>query len=172
MSDADGLIATASQTVGPFFHFALTREPIDRMVEHFPAGEPIRMIIRVTDGDRQPVTDGMVELHQAGVFGRMPTGEDGTCAFDTMKPGSVPDGRPPQHAAHIGVCFFARGLLRHLHTRIYLAGDPALGEDRVLRLVPEKRRGTLLARPDEGAAGRWRFELRLQGEQETVFFDA
>lgn len=171
MSDKGALVATGSQTVGPFFHFALTREPNGRLVDRLSGGEPMQLIIRVTDGDGQPVTDGMVELRQAGVFGRMPTGEDGTCVFETVKPGSVPDGRGGDQAAHIDVWFFARGLLRHLHTRIYLADDPLLDGDPVLQLVPEDRRGTLAAHVVDNMPGRWLFELRLQGNQETVFFD-
>ena len=171
MSRMPGRIATASQTVGPFFHFALTRDPIADIAGLLSAGDPIRLVIRVTEGDGQPVADGMVELRQAGVFGRMPTGEDGTCEFAVVKPGTAPDERPSPHAPQISVCFFARGLLRHLHTRIYFAGDPLLAEDPVLRLVPDRRRDTLLARPDPGEPGVWHFDLRLQGEQETVFFD-
>lgn len=171
MSRMPTRVATASQTVGPFFHFALTRDPMGRIAEQLSAGDPIRLVIRVTDGGGQPMTDGMVELRQAGAFGRMPTDEDGSCEFAVARPGTVPDGRPPPHAPHIGLCFFARGLLRHLYTRIYLADNPLLADDPVLRLVPERRRNTLLARPDPGEAGVWRFELRLQGELETVFFD-
>ena len=171
MSRPPARIATASQTVGPFFHFALTRHPIAGIAERLPAGDPIRLVIRVTDGDGQPVADGMVELRQSGVIGRMPTDEDGVCEFTIVKPGTGPDERPALHARYASLCLFARGLLRHLHTRIYLAGDPLLGEDPVLRLVPERRRETLLARPDPDEPGVWRFDLRLQGEQETVFFD-
>lgn len=166
------LVATPSQTVGPFFHFALTTEPNGRMVDRFQGGDPIRLVIRVVDGDNAPVTDAMVELGQAGVFGRMPTGPDGACEFETVKPSPAPAGRGGPHAPHVTVCLFARGLLRHLHTRIYMEGDPALGQDPVLQLVPQNRRGTLLARPDTANPGRWQFEIRLQGDRETVFFDA
>lgn len=172
MSEDPALVATPSQTVGPFFHFALTAKPNGRMVERFAGGEPIQLLIRVTDGDGEPVNDAMVELWQAGVFGRMPTGEDGACEFETMRPGTVPGDRAENQAPHINVCLFARGLLRHLHTRIYFAGDPALATDAALALVPEDRRGTLVAGADPDRPGRWRFEVRLQGAQETVFFDA
>jgi protocatechuate 3,4-dioxygenase alpha subunit len=69
------------------------------------------------------------------------------------------------------VCIFARGLLRQLHTRIYFEGDPALEHDAVLARVPEPRRRTLLARPDPERPGLWLFDVRLQGDDETVFFD-
>jgi protocatechuate 3,4-dioxygenase alpha subunit len=85
--------------------------------------------------------------------------------------------RPPgdadqQSAAHINVCVFARGLLRHLNTRLYFDGDPALDADAVLALVPKARRPTLMAIADREQPGLWRFPVRLQGKDETVFFDA
>jgi len=167
MSDDAAPIATPSQTVGPFFHFGLCTTPINRMVDRLPPGERILLIIRVTDADGRPVSDALVELSQAGVFDRMPTGDDGTCTFETVRPRTA-----DRHASHIDVCLFARGLLRHLHTRIYFAGDPSIESDPTLTIIPEDRRMTLLARPDDQVAGRWLFDLRLQGEQETVFFDA
>jgi len=167
----DPLIATPSQTVGPFFHFGLTTTPHDRMVDRFSGGTPIRLTIRVTDGDGLPVSDAMVELCQAGVFGRMPTGGDGSCGFDTVEPGSVDGSRAPGRAPQILVCVFARGLLRHLYTRIYFQGDPALDVDPVLRLVPDDRRHTLVAVRQEQSGTGWRFDLRLQGPDETVFFN-
>jgi protocatechuate 3,4-dioxygenase alpha subunit len=69
------------------------------------------------------------------------------------------------------VTVFARGLLKHLHTRVYFAGEPANDEDAVLSLVPEDRRATLLAQPVPDQPGTWRMVIRLQGEGETVFFD-
>lgn len=171
MTDDEALIATASQTVGPFFHFGLTPQPNGRLVDRLPAGEPITLVIRVTDGDGQPVGDAAVEVMQDGVFGRMPTGEDGTCTFETVRPPGAATNTASPLAPHIYVCLLARGLLRHLHTRIYFAGDPAIDADPVLALVPEHRRTTLLAHPDGSRPGVWVFELRLQGERETVFFD-
>ena len=170
MTRDDALIATASQTVGPFFHLGLTPQPKGRLVDRLPGAESITLVVRVTDGDGQPVGDAAVELRQDGVFGRMPTSEDGTCTFETVRPPSATTNTTAP-APFISLCLFARGLLRHLHTRIYFAGDPAIDVDPVLALVPEHRRGTLLARPDATRRGVWVFELRLQGEGETVFFD-
>ena len=168
MSEDARLVATSSQTVGPFFHFALTARPEGRMIDRFTAGgEPMTLRIAVRDGDGQPVVDAMIELWQAGVFGRMPTTADGTCEFETIRPAVRGDGR----AAHINVCLFARGLLRQIHTRIYFDGDPELSGDPVLRLVPEDRRRTLLATSARDQTGVWQFEIHLQGPQETVFFD-
>jgi protocatechuate 3,4-dioxygenase alpha subunit len=155
----EALVATPSQTVGPFFHFGLTSNPNGRLVDRLNGGEPITLVIRVTDGDGEPLHDAVVEIVQEGVFGRMPTDEDGTCVFETIR------------SPHVFVCLFARGLLRHLHTRIYFAGDPALDRDPVLALVPHDRRHTLLAKPDRADERRWTFDLRLQGVGETVFFN-
>jgi protocatechuate 3,4-dioxygenase alpha subunit len=164
------MIPTASQTVGPFFHFALTSDASQGRVAC--DGERIRLTIRILDGDGAPASgDAMVELWQADAhgrynsasgFGRLETGVNGECVFDTVKPGSI----GPGHAPHINVAIFGRGLLKQLHTRIYFAASE---EDPVLQVVPEERRGTLLAR--ESASGAWWIDIRLQGDGETVFFE-
>lgn len=184
------LVASPSATVGPFFHFGLaTDATLGRVADRSAEGEPITLHFSITDGVGLPVPDALVEIWQVDAagnvaeapspgrspafwgFGRLPTGEDGTCEFETIRPGMVPDGQGGRQAAHINICLFARGLLRHLHTRVYFAGDAALEGDPVLALVPAHRRGTLLARPDPKVAGRWQFDVRLQGNDETVFFD-
>jgi protocatechuate 3,4-dioxygenase alpha subunit len=174
--DAAPLVATPSQTVGPFFHFALTPHGSEGAVEPIAGPDPIQLVVRVTDAQGHAVTDAMVEIWQATGdavcgFARLPTGEDGACTFETVRPGSTPDGAGGQAAPHINVCLFARGLLRQLHTRIYFAGDPSLAGDAVMAFVPEERRTTLLARLDPARDGRWLFHIRLQGADETVFFD-
>jgi protocatechuate 3,4-dioxygenase, alpha subunit len=151
---ADSPIATSSQTVGPFFHLGLKRQT--RRVDQ--ASRTLTM--KVTDGNGDPVDDALIELWTSDAFARVATGRDGTCKCELAA------------TPYINVCFFARGLLRHLHTRIYFAGDPALASDRVFALVPEVRRQTLLACPDPDVPGHWTFHLHLQGPQETVFFDA
>jgi protocatechuate 3,4-dioxygenase alpha subunit len=152
VSDTAG-VASSSQTVGPFFHLGLKAQPPRVAV---PA---IRLTVTVTDGDGKAVDDGLVELWNTNSFARLATGSSGSCECEIAR------------ASYINVCFFARGLLRQLHTRIYFAGDPSLASDPVFALVPESRRQTLLACPDPQAQGRWMFHLRLQGPQETVFFD-
>lgn len=166
MTPEKPLIATGSQTIGPFFHFALTAQPHGRLTDRLQ-GAPIRLRIRVTDGDGVPVDDAMIEVAQDGVFGRLPTQADGECDFETVRPVCSDDA-----AGHVDVCLFARGLLRHLRTRIYFAGDPALDRDPVLTLVPDPRRATLFARQEQDEPGLWRHDIRLQGAKETVFFDA
>jgi protocatechuate 3,4-dioxygenase alpha subunit len=146
-------VANASQTVGPFFHLGLQPQP-PRV-----AGPTVALTVKVTDGEGKPVEDGLVELWNGDGFARLATGKDGTSECDIPRP------------SYINVCFFARGLLRQLHTRIYFAGDPSLASDPVLALVPEARRQTLIASPDPHSAGHWIFHLRLQGPHETVFFD-
>jgi protocatechuate 3,4-dioxygenase alpha subunit len=130
----------------------------------------VRLVIRVTDGAGEAVADAMVELVQAGVFGRMPTGEDGRCEFTVARPGTVTQAANGQ-ASHLLLCLFARGLLRHINTRIYFAGESGLDSDPVLSLVPASRRQTLLATADPTQPATWTFDLRLQGARETVFLD-
>jgi protocatechuate 3,4-dioxygenase, alpha subunit len=74
-------------------------------------------------------------------------------------------------APHLTVAVFARGMLKQLYTRLYFAGDPRNENDPILALVPADRRDTLMAKPDSARAGHWRFDVRLQRGQETVFFD-
>jgi protocatechuate 3,4-dioxygenase alpha subunit len=83
----------------------------------------------------------------------------------------VPDGSGGVQAPHVNVVVLARGLLKHLCTRIYFAGEPANAHDPVLSLVPEDRRATLQATPAPAHPNSWSIEIRLQGEGETVFFD-
>jgi protocatechuate 3,4-dioxygenase, alpha subunit len=166
-------IPSASQTVGPFFNFALTSDPSLGVLAG--AGERIQLQFRVLDGNGEPAsTDALIEIWQADSegryghpdfrgFGRLETDEAGTCTFETVKPGAV-----GAQAPHINVAVFARGLLKQLYTRVYFAGEPLNESDPVLALVPESRRATLLANRE---ANLWSFEIRLQGEGETVFFD-
>jgi protocatechuate 3,4-dioxygenase, alpha subunit len=140
--------------------------------------------LRVLDGNGAPVPDCLIEIYQPdgdgqygrapfSGFGRLATRADGSCTFETVRPGRLTDGRGVQ-AAHVNVCLFARGLLRQLYTRIYFAGDPDLDRDPVLALVPADRRSLLQASSTGGPADAprvWEFEIRLQGEQETPFFD-
>jgi protocatechuate 3,4-dioxygenase alpha subunit len=191
---------TPSQTVGPFFKYGLT--PNDQydwndaftgnLVTPDATGERIRVEGRVFDGDGAPVPDAMLEIWQADAqgrfadrqdkralpntkfrgFGRVGTDANGTYAFDTIKPGAVPDPDGKPQAPHLLLAVFARGMLRHLYTRIYFDGEAANAGDPVLALVPSDRRATLIAerQPGNGSAV-YKLDLRLQGDGETVFFD-
>jgi protocatechuate 3,4-dioxygenase alpha subunit len=186
MSDQARPIATSSQTVGPFFHFGLAANAgLGRMAALDAAGEPLQLRVCVLDGAGAPVPDALIELYQAdadgqypqpGVkdgfagFGRLPTDADGCCTFQTIKPGAVRTGASVQ-APHVSVCLLSRGLLRQVYTRIYFSGDDRLGDDPVLGVVPADRRHTLFAEPVPGDPAAWTFVIRLQGDDETVFFD-
>ena len=162
------LIPTPSQTIGPFFHICLT--PQTDLGDL--TGERIRLVCRILDGDETPVNDAMIEVWQAdaagdyGHFGRQCTNEAGVCVLETVKPGRV-----AEQAPHLNVQIFARGLLKQLFTRIYFEGDPSNLNDPILALVPEDRRGTLMARPNAEDSSVWNFEIRLCADSETVFFD-
>ena len=191
---------TPSQTVGPFFKYGLTPDGqydwndafSSNIVTPDISGDRIRVEGRVFDGDGQPVPDAMLEVWQADAqgcfadpqdkralpnaafrgFGRCGTDENGAYAFDTIKPGQVadPDGKP--QAPHILLAVFARGMLRHLYTRIYLGDEAANAADPVLAIVPPERRSTLIAVRESGNGNAlYRLDLRLQGDNETVFFE-
>ena len=169
-----------SQTIGPFYHHALTADvTLGCMIGPDTKGERIRLRLRLLDGDGAAVPDAMIELWQAdaggqyresGGFGRLATDRSGACLFETVRPGAVADGRGGVQASHINVSIFARGLLGRLATRIYFAGDANLHKDPVLALVPVERRATLIAQAGV-EAGQWNLDICLQGENETVFFD-
>ena len=189
------LLLTSSQTVGPFFAPALLREDAVRnvLVQPETVGERVRIEGRVLDGDRLPVPDGLVEIWQANAhgryhhpadsgpasldpsfvgFGRSGTENEGLYWFETIKPGPVPFDHERWQAPHICVTVFARGLLNHLVTRLYFAGEPANARDPILLSVPEHRRATLLAAlQQEGTSVVYRFDIILQGEGETAFFN-
>jgi protocatechuate 3,4-dioxygenase alpha subunit len=191
---------TPSQTVGPFFKYGLTPNGqydwndafTNNLVTPETSGERIRVQGRVLDGDGAPVTDAMLEIWQADAqgrfsdpqdkralpnstfkgFGRCGTDANGDYAFDTIRPGSVPDPDGNPQAPHLLLAIFARGMLLHLYTRIYFGGEAANSADPVMALVPADRRDTLIARREQGAGNAvYRFDIRLQGDNETVFFD-
>ena len=150
---------------------------------------------RVLDGDGGPVPDALIELWQANAagryahpddkqtdkpldpnfrgFGRVATDAEGRFRVTTIKPGPVPGRGNTLQAPHINLVFFSRGLLIHLHTRIYFADEPANASDPLLSSIEDAAvRGTLLARREgSGSPARYRFDIVLQGENETVFLD-
>jgi protocatechuate 3,4-dioxygenase alpha subunit len=182
---------TPSQTVGPFFAYCLTPEAYDArgiagnaIATPDARGARIHIEGRVLDGAGEPVPDAMVEIWQADGEGRYPEGAgnaafrgfgraetdvEGRFVFVTVKPGPVPGPGGVLQAPHIAVSVFARGLLNRLATRIYFDDEPANAHDPVLALVPAERRHTLVARKE--AEGVYAFDIRLQGEGETVFFE-
>jgi protocatechuate 3,4-dioxygenase alpha subunit len=189
---------TPSQTVGPYLHIGLVpgrfgvREIFSPVVADAGAGTHIRIEGRMLDGAGAIMPDAMLEIWQADAegryahpadgrppasnsfrgFGRAATDENGGFFFVTVKPGAVAGPGGKLQAPHINVGLFARGMLKRLITRLYFAGEPANATDPILALVPAERRATLLAKPDPAKAGLWRFDIHLQGPNETVFFDA
>ncbi|MGW7418850.1 protocatechuate 3,4-dioxygenase subunit alpha [Streptomyces sp. NPDC054813] len=192
-SSPEQVLPTPSHTVGPFYGYAL---PFRGGEEIAPLGHPDTITVHgyILDGEGNPLPDAFVELWGAdpegnvsttdgslrrdpatgdhlgrnGVeftgWGRIQTDADGHWYARTLRPGARGDSAP-----YLSVCVFARGLLTHLFTRIYLPGDDtALGADPLLTRVGE-RRDTLIA-GDEGR-GTYRFDIRLQGEGETVFLE-
>lgn len=139
---------TPSQTVGPFFGFALPFEE-----DYLCAADGIRIEGQVLDGAGEPVADGLLEVSADDQFGRCRTDAEGAFHFVAREPRS----------GFLSVAVFARGLLRHLNTRIYLPGH----EGEVPLDIDPARRHTLVA---SGEGGLLRFDIRLQGSDETVFF--
>jgi len=159
---------TPSQTVGPFFGVGLPFEKGEQLAPPGSAGV-MRIEGQVLDGKGEPVPDALLEIWQPATgFGRARTDSEGAFTFTTVKPGAVPapDGR--MQAPHFNVTIFARGLLRHLVTRMYFPDETeANASDPVLNLVEAARRETLIAR---NCGGVLHFDVRLQGDRETVFF--
>jgi protocatechuate 3,4-dioxygenase, alpha subunit len=180
---------TPSQTVGPFLSIGLTwPDGADAVTPSTPGALWVRG--RLLDGNGSAVPDGLIETWQADPsghfhhpddpaagdppagfrgFGRSATGPAGEWAICVLKPGRVPFAGGGLQAPHLDVSVFARGLLDRVVTRVYFGDEiEANAADPVLRSVPEHRRGTLVADvADDG----YTFDIRLQGEQETVFFD-
>jgi protocatechuate 3,4-dioxygenase alpha subunit len=183
MKDDSRLIPAGSQTVGPFFRIGL-----DYLIDRAPvldadvAGR-VEIRGRVLDRDGTPVPDAVLEFwtpriaastsgqeqYPAG-FRRTATDTNGNFAVAVMRPAAGPleDGR--MQAPHILVLVFARGLLRHLLTRVYFENEPGNAADMVLQDIPAERRATLIARLDNHQANSYQWDVRLQGQDETVFF--
>ncbi len=181
--------ATPWQTVGPYYRLGL--EPLYR-TEIAPAdarGERIEVSGVVHDGNGVPVGDAVLEIWQAdaaGIYahhedprrddhdpafhgwGRAPGDEQGRFAFSTVRPGRVAGPRGGLQAPHLVVLVFMRGLLKAASTRVYFSDDGDLVEDPILQLVPAERRATLVAQ--QLAPGKYRWDVHMQGDEETVFF--
>jgi protocatechuate 3,4-dioxygenase alpha subunit len=184
---------TGSQTVGPFFHGGLMWLNIpDLVTAPDIAGERIEISGTIRDGDGAPVPDAVLEIWQANSqgryrhpadlqnkdldagftgFSRIATDKSGGFRFRTIRPGAVPGLDGKKQAAHINITLFMRGQLTHLYTRLYFADDPAIAGDAALNRVDPARRQTLLATrlPDQPARYEW--NIVMQGEKETVFFE-
>jgi protocatechuate 3,4-dioxygenase alpha subunit len=185
-------LLTPSQTVGPYFSMRL---PWPQGPFVVPADTPgaITIIGILYDGVGDAIPDGMIETWQADSsgrfahpedprgpvvdgdkafrgFGRAETRHDGSFTIVTLKPGPLPFGDGRTEAPHINVSVFSRGMLDRSVTRIYFPDETQANEtDPVLASVPEARRSTLIAVPFGDRL--LRFDIHMQGDNETVFFD-
>jgi protocatechuate 3,4-dioxygenase alpha subunit len=179
------LVPTASQTVGPFFGIGLGYLCEGSATQE---GRVVSVHGRVLDAERGPVPDAVLELWRANSqghyggratadgsgraagFARIATDDSGSFRFCTCLPGAVPFDDASMQAPHIVVLVFARGLMRHLITRMYFPGQPANGSDAILQTIPEERRGTLIAQSQSPSYDELEWDVVLQGTGETVFF--
>ena len=183
--------ATASQTVGPYFRIGLSYLDNAALCTETAPGKHITVSGQVFDADGAPVPDAQLELWQADDkgrfagydptggaivsdgftgFARVPVDDRGVFKFHTVYPGSVTALDGSAQAPHIVLMLSLRGILKHLYTRIYFAGDPLNGDDLVLSAVPSDRRKTLFAELMPGSTNEYQWNVRLQGADETVFF--
>jgi protocatechuate 3,4-dioxygenase alpha subunit len=158
------LARTPSQTVGPYYEIGLCRRNDNRLAD--PA-DPAAVVLhgQLLDGERQPVSDGMIEAWDsvAHRWGRSGTDADGRFSFVVTKP-AASGGEAPR----LDVFVFARGLLRHQLTRVYFPDETAANDaDPVLAALSPEQRARLVADAEDGAL---RFDIHLQGDHETVFF--
>ena len=155
---------TPSQTVGPYYAIGLSREVQNELVDpRDPAA--VRLIGQLIDGQYSPIDDGLIEIWDpAGRhWGRSATDADGRFSFVVAKPAPLP-GQAPR----LDVLVFARGLMRHQLTRVYFPDESAANAaDPVLAGLDEQDRSTLVAEHEDGAL---RFDIRMQGDWQTVFF--
>ena len=186
------LRATTWQTVGPYFRIGLEPLYTWELASDGAAADRIIVEGRVVDALGAPIPDAVLEIWQANAagkyaheedtqdkpldpqfkgFGRIPTNEDGRFRFATIKPGPVPGPGDSDQSPHLVVTVLMRGLLRGLVTRAYFPGEPLLSSDPILKLVEPSRRATLILQPSQETPTVFQWEIRLQGEDETVFFD-
>ena len=171
---------TPSQTVGPYFAYGLTAEQYKydntsitgNLLKSNTEGQQIIIRGKILDGNGVPISDAMIEVRQDASlegFGRMGTGTeaDNSYIFYTVKP------RPKDNIApHINVIVMMRGLLSHVLTRIYFS-DEDNSTDSLLTKVSKDRQHTLIAqRKVQNGQIVYEFDIHMQGENETVFFDA
>jgi protocatechuate 3,4-dioxygenase alpha subunit len=182
--------AITSQTVGPFFSIGMNHLLVSEMAPPNALGERFILEGRVLDANRKPVPDALIEIWQANAagkyaheedtqdkpldpafrgFGRVATDQDGAFRLSSIKPGPVPGPHGTAQAPHLEISVFMRGLLLHLTTRLYFPDEPANSTDPILNLVPAARRATLIANRTQSGVLHW--DVLMQGDDETVFFD-
>jgi protocatechuate 3,4-dioxygenase, alpha subunit len=156
---------TASQTVGPYYTLGLCRRPENELADRNDPGA-VQLIGQLYDGQGTPIIDGLIEIWDAAGsrWGRSGTDSEGRFSFVVTKPAA-----PRGHAPRLDVYVFARGLLRHQLTRVYFPDEAeANAADAVLASLDGAERATLVAEQEDGAL---RWDIHMQGERETVFFE-
>lgn len=156
---------TASQTVGPYYAIGLCLYPENELADRNDSGA-VQLVGQLIDGAGMPINDGLIEIWDAvgRRWGRSGTDSDGRFSFIVTKPAAL-----PEQAPRLDVYVFARGLLRHQLTRIYFPDEAeANARDAVLSSLGEDDRATLIAEQGDGVL---RFDVRMQGERATVFFE-
>ena len=169
--------ATASQTIGPFWHLIEDASWAD-LTRLGAEGARITLTGTIRDGDGAPCPGTCVEIWQSDPaqsdtfpgFGRANTDAAGTFRFTTIRPGPVAGRGNAQQAPHIAIRIFARGLMAGLATRAYFRGEALNATDPLLTSIEDDAlRATLIAEP--AGPDTWRLDIRLQGDRETVFLD-
>ncbi|PRG24154.1 protocatechuate 3,4-dioxygenase subunit alpha [Burkholderia multivorans] len=190
---------TPSQTVGPYFAYGLCPQQYDYDLKSLftptiaaphAEGEHVLLVGQVFDGDGNVVSDAILEFTQVDGAGRYPASRDDIAKSGFTGFARVGTGTDPQHryvvetvkpgrigaadAPHVNVTVMMRGILTHAFTRLYFDDEAAANaNDPVLNVVPAERRATLVAKRDAqpGRPVVYRFDIRMQGPDETVFFD-
>jgi len=184
---------TPSQTIGPFFHPGLLHGSENVLVNDQTSGQRIRIVGTVFDGDGKPISDALLEIWQPDAqgffnhpadphsmeadqhfrgFGRAGTVNEGRFEFKTIKPGRIYGHDGQLQAPYINLRIFSRGMLIQAYTRMYFSDESTKEGDSLLNSIEPERRETLIAvRENTNDLPTYRFDIHLQGEHETVFFE-
>ena len=178
-------MVTPSQTIGPFFHVGLKWDEGNK-VAFDSVGEKVILTGIVYDGSGAPIADALVETWQADAAGKVPgigagakpcgysraaTGSDGRFTIETLMPGACSGPSGEKYAPQLHATIFARGLLKAVRTRVFLAAAEAIKGDPLARAAGP-RAVTLIAARDAKDASVWHWDVRLQGKDETAFIEA
>ena len=178
------ILRTPSQTIGPFFHVGLKWDEGNKVV-FGSAGEKVILTGLVFDGSGTPTADALIETWQADPGGKVPvagpaakpygysraaTDSDGRFMIETLMPGACIGASGEEYAPQIQVTIFARGLLKAVRTRVFLAAHETIKDDPLARAAGA-RVATLVAARDAKDPKVWRWDVRLQGKDETVFIE-